>query len=186
MNYSVIVFGVLPLLLFVIVDSLSGIKAALITAIVIAVAEACLSLYFFGSLDWLTLVSVILVIVLAIVAYLKKNALHFKMQPVVLSTIIGLVFLITFFVGRPLLYELAFKYREQFPPHFSMMLLHPLMQQFLRLSSHYLGYAMLLHAFVTAWCAFKLSNWWWIAMRGVGFYLFSFVAMLLAKWQVGL
>mgnify|MGYP005653480877 CR=1 FL=1 len=57
MNYSFLLLGILPLLIFVIIDAFSNIKAALISAIIIAIGEAILSIFIFKEIDSLTIFS---------------------------------------------------------------------------------------------------------------------------------
>jgi len=186
LNSIALFLGVLPLLIFVVVDTFSSLKAALITAVVFALLEAFLSLYWFGTVDWITGFSVLLIIALAAVSFYRNTAIHFKLQPAILSAIFGLLFLVSFWIGKPILYLVAEKYQTKFPQEMQEMMSHYVFKELLKLSSHYMGYAFLLHAGVTLWAALKLSKWWWIAMRGIGFYVFMFAAMIIARFQIGL
>ena len=186
MNTAAIFMGVLPLILFVVIDSFSGLKSALISAVIFAVLEVGFSLYLFGDLDFITICSLVLIIVLAGASYYTKSPLHFKLQPVILSAILGLFFLVTFFIGKPVLLIMLLKYQAQLPDVIKEASRIPVFQELCKLTSHYLGYAFLAHAGVTLWAALKLSKWWWIALRGIGFYFFMFLAIIVAKLQLGI
>ena len=186
MNYVAVFAGIIPLLVFVIVDMFSGLKTALITAVVLALAEGGLSFYLLGEIDWITGCSVGLIVVLAAISYYTKSSLQFKLQPVILSALFGLFFLVTFFLGKPILLELMLKYRDALPLEVQTALHFSPFLHLLKLSSCYMGWAFLAHAILTLWAALKLNNWWWIAMRGIGFYAFMFAAIIIAKIQVGL
>ena len=58
MNASSTILGILPLIVFVILDSFLGPKKALISAIVLAFVEAVYTIYTFGELDIVTGASV--------------------------------------------------------------------------------------------------------------------------------
>jgi len=176
--------GLLPLLVFVIIDSTMGLKAALVTAVIVAVGEAIFSYVTFGELDVVTLASFLLVVVLGAVAFFKKNSLVFKFQPVILSLFMGLILLVTYWMGNPLLYAMAIKYKAQFPPEMQQQLEQPMTQAVFIAASHYFGYSLIAHGLVTAWAAIKLSNWWWLAIRGFGFYIFLFIGMMMSLASV--
>ncbi len=181
MNSSSILLGILPLLLFVIVDSFSGVKAAIITALIVAAAEVGYSLYAFGEVDWITGLSFLLIVVLGGISYWKKTSIHFKLQPVILSLVFAVTFLVTYYMGKPILLEMMDKYQALLPEQAQQMLEVPIFRELMAKVTHYCGYAFIAHAALTAWAAFKLNNWWWIAMRGIGFYVFMLGAMFLAR-----
>jgi intracellular septation protein len=169
---NLLLMGILPLLAFAIVDSFAGLKPALYTAIAFALFELGVSIYWFGEVDWITGLSVILVLVLALVCFKSKKDIHFKMQPVILSLVFAAVMLISYWSGEPILLAFIDKYADKLPLEMQDKLSHPMVRPSLHLMTFYGGLAMLAHATCTAWCAFKLSKWWWLAMRGFGFYLF--------------
>ncbi len=172
MTSSILWAGILPLLAFVIMDSFLGIRAGLIAAIVLAIAEAIYTYITFGELDVVTLSSVLLVVVMAIVAFVKNKPIFFKFQPVILSVAIGFLLLITYWFNHPLLYEMMIKYQSKLPPMAIEQLNNQAYVLLLKNSSHYLGYFFIAHGIVVAWSALKLSNWWWIIIRGIGFWIF--------------
>lgn len=172
--------GIIPLIVFVLVDSFAGLKAGLITAVVFALLEVVFTLIYFGELDYVTAVSVLLVLGFAGVSYKKKSDHWFKMQPVVLSILFAAILLVSSLIGRPFLYEMALKYQEVFP-QLKMQLAHPLGHIFYQRSNLFLGFGFLAHAGATYFAAKKLSNWWWIAARGVGFYLVMGICTLLVN-----
>ncbi len=176
-----ILAGILPLLVFVIVDSLAGLKAATITAIIMALLEAGLSLYWFGEIDLVTGASVLLVLGLAYITYHKQTAIFIKFQPVILSFLMGAMLLVSYWMGKPLLLEMSLKYSSFFPPEAQARLSHPLFQRLMVETTWWGGWAMIAHAAVTAWAALKLSNWWWLAIRGIGFYVFTLLAVFIAR-----
>jgi hypothetical protein len=184
MNTTALLMGIVPLLAFVIVDSLAGMKAALITTVVLAIGEAIMTFVLFGELDSVTWFSLFTVLLMAMASYRWRSPLYLKMQPVVLSCIFSMVLLISYFSGHPMLYEMAIKYQHFYGPEVSSHFKNPAVISLLINSTWTVGIGLLLHAAVTAWAALKLNNWWWIAVRGVGFYLFCFLAFFAAKFFV--
>ena len=184
MNLTALLFGIVPLVVFVIVDSFSGLRTALITAIVLALLETGLSLYLFGEIDGVTAVSLVLVIGMAAVSYYTESSIYFKVQPAILSLLFGVTFLVTYWMEQPILYTMAMKYKEQLPPMMGLQLSLPLMQKMLQVVTHFAGYAMLAHGLLVGWAAVKLSNWWWITIRVVGLYLFLGISVFITRWYV--
>lgn len=184
MSSMAILFGILPLLIFVIVDSFMGLKAGLVAAIVMAFGEAGLSYYWFGELDKVTAVSFILVVAMGAVSLKTKSQIYIKLQPVVLGVVLAGVLLVTYFMGDPILVALMHKYASKMPPDIVSRIQHPLFVRMIALVHVHAGIGYLLHAALVGYAAFKLSNWWWIAIRGVGFYIVMFLATFTAQIQI--
>jgi len=184
MNSTIIFFSIIPLFVFVVVDSFAGLKTGLICAIALAFAEAIFSWAYFAEIDWMTWLSFALVVLMGLLSYKYKTDKHIKLQPVLLSSIFGLVLISSFILGKPLLLEMSIKYASALPAQQRFLLQQPITQELLKLATSYLGIALFLHAGVTYWAAIKLSNWWWIAVRGIGFYLFSTIAFLCARFSL--
>ena len=181
MNYGFLIMGIVPLLIFVIVDSFAGIKVALVTTVIVAVLEAISSLILFNEIDNVTIFSLLLVFVLAIIAYKKKDPYFIKIQPVIISAVVGLFCLGTMAFGDPIFLSMATKYKHLYPPETQKLIGSYSMQLLLVKSTLTIGICMLIHAGLTYWAAVKLSNWWWIAVRGIGFYILGFIAMIWAQ-----
>ncbi len=175
--------GIIPLVLFVIVDTFAGLKAGLITAAIAAFLEAALSLYMFGELDIVTGTSVGLVLILAIVSWKMKSPLLFKLQPVIVGLLISLFLIGSYFYGKPFLLEMTMKYSDFFPPEIRTNLHLPFFQQTFSLATLYCGLTISIQTLLVLWAALKLNNWWWIIFRGVGFYLFLSIGFFLAQYQ---
>lgn len=184
MNSSGILMGILPLLAFVIIDSFLGVKWALISASLLSIIEGIWTYMTFGELDWITGTSIFLVILMAFFAYWKKEEKYFLFQPVVLSVILGLFMLISYFLGHPILYEMMIKYKDFLPPQNQQLMAEPIFKAILIKSSLTTGFGLILHGAVTAYCALKLSKWWWIAMRGIGIFIFMGLSFVAARFLI--
>jgi intracellular septation protein A len=182
-SYSLIL-GLIPLIIFVILDSFASTKTALVGAIVFALLETIFTLYLFKTIDEVTIFSFVLVVILAFISYKSSNKLWFKFQPVILSIGIGIYLIGTYYLGSPVLYEMSMKYINFFPIELRYQILHPMMQLILKKATQTVGFAFLIHAVFTAICAVKLSNIWWLIMRSIGFYLFMFLGLLVARFLI--
>ena len=69
MNASVLLFGILPLLAFVIIDSFAGLKHGILAAVLFAIAEAIYTISVYGTVDEITIASLLLSIVISIAAF---------------------------------------------------------------------------------------------------------------------
>lgn len=173
--------GIVPLLVFVIVDSFAGLKAGLITALVLAVAEAIFSIVYLKRLDFVTLITLATVVIFIALSYKKQSVLWIKLQPSVMGAIIGLIFVISFLIDRPILLEMALKYRDLLPTMMKENVDHMGMQALLNYGTFSIGIGHFIHAAVCAMAAFKMNNWWWIGIRSVGYYLILFLCMMMTN-----
>ena len=171
LDISLLLFGIAPLLIFVVVDSFCGIKSGVIAAIVLAVAEIMYTFIVSGTVDGFTIGSAALVLILGLISYKLENPIYMKLQPVVVGVILSLVFLVMQLAGKPLLVEIAQHYQRHMPEQMQAHLNDPRFHDLLARLSSVLGVGLLAHAALTAYAAFFLNNWWWIAFRGIGFYL---------------
>lgn len=173
--------GILPLLIFVIIDSFLGLNKALVSAVILAILEAGFSLYYFHEVDSVTLFSLLTVALFCFISYKKSNPLFLKMQPTLISSIIGIILIVSYLINDPLLLNMSLKYADFFPPQFQKQIHSPLMQQLLIKSTLTVGWAHIAHAIVCGLAAFKLNKWWWIAIRGIGYYFFMIAGLIAAK-----
>ena len=140
------------------------------------------SLYFFGTIDELTVGSVLLVVIFGFISYKQNNPLFFKFQPVILGIVLGLVFLVMEVLNKPILVLMLNKYKYGFPEEAQQQLSNPFIQEALARTSFYLGWGLILHALLVAYAALKMSNWWWLIIRGIGFYLVLIACSVLGRF----
>lgn len=170
--------GLVPLVIFVVIDSFAGLKAGIISALLFALLEAGYTYWTMHKLDEITMISLGLVAVFGYLSYYYENPLIFKLQPVILGVMIGLAFLIMQYLDKPLMVMMANKYRELLPQPLQQNLANPFVLARLSKVSLYFGFGFLLHAGMVGYAAFWLSNWWWLAIRGIGLYVVMGLCML--------
>lgn len=180
-NFSLLA-GIIPLLVFVIVDTFSNMKTALICAVVFALAEAIFTLYYFGTIDWVTGISFLMVAVMSYFAWKKDDEKLFFWQPVIISWTISIYLTITKLFGSDFFTDMFNKYGSALPENMQMQMQNPIIQASMRYMSITCAISFLLHGAVTLYAAYKLNKWWWLVARGVGFYLFMAIAVFSAQY----
>ena len=181
MSASVLLFGILPLLAFVVIDSFAGLKTGVLAAIVFAVVEAGYTLVVYKTVDGLTVGSLVLVLVFGLLSYRSKKSIYIKLQPVFLGSNFGIVLLVMQALGKPLMVMVAEKYQYAFPEELRATMTSPELMTMVAKLSGVLGWGFLVHAGIIAYSAFKMSNWWWLIIRGIGLYVMLFACVLLAR-----
>lgn len=181
MSSSSWIFGFLPLLAFAIADTFFGLKTGLILALILAIIEAIWTWVSFGELDQISIVSLGLIILLGFYSWKKSTPIFFKLQPGLISLMLGFWLIISWFIGEPVFVVMAKKYAAMLPIDIRRNLQNPEYIAFISLTTLTTGIGMLFHATATTYAALRLNNWWWIAIRGIGFYFFALIAMLSAK-----
>lgn len=184
MNTNFFLMGILPLLFFVVVDSFFGVKKAALMTVLAGLAEIGYSLYYFGEIDQFSIITIITIILFSAVSYYLNKGIFIKLQPVLMSFIFGGSLIYSYIIDAPLLLEFATKYAHLLPEANHEMLSVPFFQNILRISTLTMGIGILCHGVVTWIAAIFLSNWWWLAIRGVGFYLFAFVAIFSSRFFI--
>ena len=184
MNSNFFLLGIIPLLLFVIIDSFFGVKKAAAMTILAGVGEVLYSLYYFGELDQLSIITIVTIVLFGGFSFYLNRGIFIKLQPVVMSFIFGGALIYSYMIDAPLLLEFATKYSHLLPESNQQMIVIPQFQQILSISTLTMGIGILCHGFATLIAALYLSNWWWLVVRGVGFYLFAFGSILAGRFLV--
>lgn len=182
MNISMLIFGILPLLAFVVIDSFAGLRAGIIGGILFALAEVIYSLIFYQTLDELTLGSAILVILFGLISYKRKKEIYFKLQPVFVGLIFSIVFGVMQLLGKPLLVIMLQKYQFMLPEQMRLLSTQEAMLNLLARLSGILAIGFLVHATLVAYAAFRMSKWWWLIIRGLGLYFMLFICVVVVRF----
>ena len=180
MDWSILLMDFVPLLVFVVVDSLSNMRRAVVWALAVAGVELIWEFYTFGEIDEFSILSTLLILIFGGLALKYNNALFIKFKPVILSLFTALALLITWGLGKSLLVTAMDRYGPLLPAQFQPLVHLPRMQQILTRASLYLGFGFLLHAALVAWAALRLGSWGWLLTRSAGAYLMMFLAIWLA------
>lgn len=171
--------GILPLLVFAVVDIFAGLRAALIAAVVIALAEVGWSYYAYGEIDTLSWVSLGLVVIMGGISFYMKNDRLFKFQPVVLGIVSAATLLYFQWLDDPLLLQMMPKVALMFPEEERARFTSPAVIAKMRQLDSLLVGALLMHAGLVAWAAIKKTTFVWLVVRGAGFYVILALTLLL-------
>lgn len=164
---------ILPLIVFVIVDSISSnIRVSIISAIVFAAGQLLLFYFKTGQFDWFVLLDVGLIAAFGIVSIVFKNEMFFKVKPAVIegATVIFLLvmifspdsFLLNYF-GRMMPKGMALKSAMIGP---------------LKTMLHLMCWYIVLHICSVLYTAFYASRRTWAIVSGPGFFLLFIPVMI--------
>ena len=184
MEWTFLLLDAVPLLAFVLIDSVSNTRYALIGALALAGLELVFAYFMLGEIDRLSLFSAGLILVFGGLALKFNNALFFKFKPVVLNGIMALLFFGTYAMGQPILLWAMERYGNLLPPLMQKALLQPKTQLMLQRSSFLMGFGFLAHGAAVAWAALRLGNWGWFATRTFGGYGMMIIITLISAWSV--
>ena len=173
---------VLPLLVFILVDTFASLNIALVAAVIVAIGECLFSYFHVGELDTFSVFSIFLVFLMAGLAFTKKSRRIFYLKPAILSFGLGLFLVITYFMNKYVLYEGMTKYGDLFPPEAKAALDHESVQKMMKSASLTVGLATILHGVVATYAALKMNRWWWFVIAGLGAYVFLFAGMIFAAF----
>ena len=180
MEINTLLMGVIPLIVFVVIDSFAGLKAGVISAFAFALLEAGYTYYTTKGLDEISILSLALVSIFGVLSLKYDNPLFIKLQPVILGCCIGVGFLVMQYLDKPVMVLMATKYSHLLPAQLRSNLANPFFLALLKKASLYLGFGFLLHAAGVGYAAFYMSNWWWLIIRGVGLYVVMGLSMIAA------
>ena len=177
MNITLVLFGILPLIAFAIIDTFAGVRWAVVSAAALAILELSYTVIVLKTIDAITITTVVLVILFATITYRTKNPIFFKFQPVILGTVFGLILLGYQLFYEPLLLVLADKYQVLFPKEQQILFQRPELREILGRASHFVGWGFIVHAGIVAYTALHMSKWWWLITRGFGVYIMMFICI---------
>ncbi len=173
MNFGLLFFQFLPLLLYIAVDYWKGFKAGIIAAICAAVVLLVFNYANTGDIDQFSLGECALILFMGVLSLKMNNEKFFKFQPTVLAAVLCSVFLYFEMKGTPLL--------VRYIPHIEKLLTTPNMSpevkglidqmhtpQYLKVMAR-LSKAMVLviggHGLLMAYAALRLSTPKWFLLR---------------------
>ena len=99
-----------------------------------------------------------------------------------MSASLAAVLLGSYLIKEPLFVTMATKYKDFLPEEIRERIARPEMIQQYTTLTLYVAIALFGHAAVTAFAAQKMSNWWWLAIRGFGFYFFLAAATIALRF----
>ncbi len=160
-NFAV---GFIPIFVFIIVDSLYGVKAGLITAIASGLFYFLFNYIRFREVEMMILLDTGLIVVTGGISLLLNNAIFFKIKPAIIELIMTVLVAIHAFSDNPILLNLGKRYMGEVP------LAQPQIQMMKSLS-RVLFAALLVHTVLIVYSAFFWSEEAWAFVSGGLFYI---------------
>ena len=171
MNPTMLLTQMLPLLVFIIVDSIvKDVRISIVAAIGFAVVQSLIYYFTTGKFDWMVLIDVGLIAVLGTISIILKNDMFFKVKPAIIEGITIVFFLVLAFTPDRLLLG----YFGRMMPG---MTLRPEAIGLMKTMLFWMCGYVLLHIGAVLYTAFYSSRKVWAMVSGPGFYLL-FVPMM--------
>lgn len=168
---SIVFYGMIPLLVFVLVDIFANLKWAVIASIVFAVFDVALSYYTLKNLDPGSVLALVALCGLGFLSLRSGDARWVKLQPVIVSVAFALFVAYFQFWGQPVLERYLPFVRDEMPAQMRGYLDNPIFLAKLNRGVTALIGVFLVHAALVAWAAYRMSNWAWLMVRGLGFWV---------------
>jgi intracellular septation protein A len=179
MSVEAALVGLLPLIVFAIVDLFASLNVAIAAAIVMGGLEALWCWYRFGEIDQMTWISLGLIVAMGLISMRMQDARLFKFQPVVLALLFAATLGWFQWHGDPLLLKMLPKVVTLLPPDQAWMASDDVViKRMARLDLYLIG-AFIAHGALVSWFALRQSTFHWVLSRAVGFYLFAGLALVL-------
>jgi len=156
--------GFFPLIVFIVIDSVWGTTAGLVSAVGIGVAELGISYMRERKIDRFVLIDTALIVGLGGVSLLLRNDLFFKLKPAVIELTFCLILGISAFSSVNILGMMSQRYLQGVSLHADQL------HQMRRLSTS-LFYLFLAHTFMILYAAFFMSKKAWAFISGGLFYI---------------
>ena len=107
MIWSVLLFDLVPLIAFAVLDAFGNVRYALIGAILAALFNLLYSHFFLGGIDAISLIFVGLIVFFAGLSYYAQNPLFFKLKPTAIAFVTASIMFATSAIGTPVMVELS-------------------------------------------------------------------------------
>ncbi|MBF0430271.1 MAG: hypothetical protein HQK83_03260 [Fibrobacteria bacterium] len=179
MNNSMLWIGILPVIAFLILDSYTDKKKALLGAIVLGLGEFIFTLIQFGSIDYLTVLTLLLLLVFVGISLKTNNDFYFKIQSAVVNIILALILIVSqYLFGKFILLDGFIKYVGiNFFAKYNPAITKEITIQLLEALNTQLPWWLFIHSALTIYAAAKWNKWLWAIIRIPGLYIFLFFVM---------
>lgn len=172
MKFSTLFFGgIVPIVLFTLIEEYYGVVWGLISALVWGVGEIAFELYKNKKVEKITWISNGLIIFLGLISLFTQEGIWFKLQPAIIELGMTLFLWGSILMKKPFLIVMAEQQKVNLPAE--------LLKEFPGLTIR-LGLFFLLHAILATWAALYWSTTAWALLKGIGLTA-SMIIYLLAE-----
>ena len=175
----VIFIGLIPLVLFVLINFKLGQKAGIISAMVSYVFVFGFFAIFYGYIDGISILEGILIFVLGGIGIKMNNAKYFKFQPAVTGIFLGLVFAWHQVFDTPILVKMLPRMQLLMPQMGDLSEIPEFADSLARISG-LMGITFFVHAAIVGYCAMKTKDTGWLVAR-IAIYPMMIMTMFLAR-----
>lgn len=158
-NKLVLLSGLLPLIVYTIVEEVYGTYWGLIAGLILGVSEIVMEKILYKRISTVTWVVNALVIGLGCVSLYMNDGIWFKLQPAFAELLMVIILWGSLVIKKPFLKEMAAKQMPNLPPD---------MLEFFSSITFRLGLFFLVHTVLAMWAAFEWSTLNWALLKGVG------------------
>lgn len=172
-NKLVLLSGILPLIVYTVVEEVYGTYWGLIAGLVLGVVEIVAEKVLYKKISTVTWIVNALVIGLGCVSLYMNDGIWFKLQPAFAEFIMVVILWGSLMLKKPFLREMAFKQNPDIPEH---------MLDFFSNITFRLGIFFLIHCALAIWAAFEWSTVNWALLKGVGLTVSSVIYLAIEMW----
>ena len=187
--FMLLLIGLIPMLLFVLVDYFTrNLRTSIITAIITAAAMGGVTWWLMGEFDYEVVIIVVTMLVTGLISIKLKTPVYFKFQPVIMGVVLAAVLAYFQYFDTPLMVKMLPKLRTMLdnaglalqPEQLALMFDDSRVPFFARMTQHMMIW-LLIHAALVACCALKTRNSVWLLVKALGLPLVTGGA-LLTEW----
>tara|TARA_B110001454_G_C12723186_1_gene435828 strand:- start:13964 stop:14554 length:591 start_codon:yes stop_codon:yes gene_type:complete len=172
-NKLVLLSGLLPLVVYTIVEETYGTYWGLIAGLILGVVEIITEKIMYKKVSTMTWTVNAMVIGLGCVSLYMNDGIWFKLQPALAELLMVIVLWGSLFFKKPFLREMALKQNPNTPPH---------MLDFFSSITFRLGIFFLAHSILAVWAAYDWTTVNWALLKGVGLTVSAVVYLAIEMW----
>ena len=177
MQPQLTLLSIAPILAFMTADRCGARRSAVPLALFVSGLEVLYNSFQLGFMEYFSLSSFALFLVLGGISVHRRDPLYFKLQPVAFEILVaGTLFFYAFVLDTPLLAVILLD-------HVGVNAWVPVYERgyveiYAQTLSKSVPFLLLLHAALTAHGALRRSTWWWFNCRVLGLYVMITVLFL--------
>jgi intracellular septation protein A len=175
---SAFLYGLVPLLIFVLIDTFAGVRTALVLAFTAALSEAWIIHAKTGEWDALSFVAAALIAVLGLITIKTNDRRYVKFQPAILSLLMAVFLAYIQLSSAPLIYRYRDLFLAMSPPQVKEYLEFPGFLEVLNFFVNWVIGLFVLNAACIAYTAVYCRTITWLLMRGIGFWVLAAVMLI--------
>jgi len=162
---SLLLGGIIPVIVFTIIEEKYGTYWGLIAGMVFGVGEILYEKVKLQKVDTITWVGNGLLLGMGAISLFTNEGVWFKLQPAIIELFMAVLLMGSTLMGKPFLLMMAKKQNtlSQMPEH-----LRPIMEKKFSGLNFRIGFFFLAHAILATWAALYWSTKAWALLKGIG------------------